>query len=352
MITFAELTEHPERLTDGMRSPMLHADGTMTLLWEGMPPAGPLYYQGEWMAQPAPLTYLEECDIWGADFTAPPLPPTVCSWLRVGEDATFLHTSRPSWRHQAELRGPALPPLPEPGMARSSLFAEVRLPTPHLATATRRLRLFAPGATYRDALYVLDGERFAGPTLDFPAATDALGQLGAARPTLIVAVDGGGANRAVEFLRTGALNAAARAWFTGALVPYIAETYGAQRHWLMGASYEAAFALQLLLAPASRFAGGICCSAWHAGGYGEIVTLAEQWSGDGRIFLSHGDFGFGESANLAHARALTEILRRRGQGVRYHEAPGNGHIHASWSRIVPLGLRWLFADVATGGSVE
>jgi enterochelin esterase-like enzyme len=343
MITFAELTAHPDRLTDAMRSPTIHADGTMTLLWEGMPPVGPLFYQGEWMEHPAPLTYLEECDIWGADIIAPPLPPTVCSWLRIGEDATFLRASLPSWRHTEALLGPDLPPLTTPQPPLSSLFAEVPLPTPTLATPSRRIRLFAPGATYGDALYVLDGETFAGPDADFPAATDGGQRAGAVPPTLVVAVASGGANRLTEFLRLGTLNAVARTWFMDDLVPYITATYGVQRHWLVGTSSAASFALQLLLDPAGVFAGGVCCSPWHQDGYESLATMAESWTGDGRIFISHGDFGFGETANLPRSRALAVLLRQRGHAVRYHEAIGYGHTFASWSRILPIGLAWLFA---------
>ncbi len=343
MITFAELVAHPERLTDAMRSPIIHADGTLTLLWEGMPPDAPLRYQGEWMAHPAPLRYLEECDLWGADVAAPPLPPTVCSWLRIGTDARFLRASLPSWRHDDQLRGPALPPLPTPGVPLSSLLAEVPIPTPTLATPTRRVRLFAPGATYRDALYVLDGATFAGPGLDFPAVTDDLTRAGAAPPLLVVAVASGGPRRPAEFLRSGVLNAAARAWFAEALVPHISATYGVTRHWLVGTSNAASFALQLLLDPAGGFAGGVCCSPWHGDSYDAIATLAAGWAGPERIFISHGDFGYGEVQRLGQARALAALLAERGGAVAYHEAAGYGHTEASWSRVFPIGLRWLLA---------
>jgi enterochelin esterase-like enzyme len=344
MITFAELSAHPERLTDAMLSPIFHDDGTMTLLWEGMPPDGPLYYQGEWMEHPAPLTYLEECDLWGTDAPAPALPPTVCSWVRIGTDAQFLRASLPSWRHTEALRGPALPPLPPRGLPLASLFAELRLPTPTLATPTRRVRLFAPGATYRDALYVLDGTTFVGPDADFPAATDAALRMGAAPPILVVAVDAAGPNRPAEMVATGTLNAAAQTWFRDDLVPHVAATYGATHHWLVGTSNAASFALQLLLDNSGTFAGGICCSPWPQDGYDAVATLAEQWAGGARIFLSHGDFGYGESKHLPRTRAIADVLARKSSGVRYHEAAGYGHTYASWSRLLPLGITWIFAE--------
>ena len=346
MITFAQLAAHPALLTDALRSPMLHADGTMTLLWEGMPPDDPLYYQGEWMEHPAPLTYLEECDIWGADITAPPLPPTVCSWLRIGTNATFLRASLPSWRHEERLLGPDVPPLPPRTIATSSLFAELRLPSPALATPARRIRLFAPGATYRDAVYVLDGASFAGSEHDFPAALDALHAQGGAPPTLVVAVDSAGPQRPTEYLPTGARNVAAREWFASTLVPYIQATYGVERHWLVGASNGASFALQLLFAEPAIFAGGVCCSPWHGDGLPVILAAAQQWRGDARIFISHGAFGFGETLRLPGSQSLAALLARNGRTIRFHEAPGYGHTEYSWSLLFPIGLRWLFATPA------
>lgn len=55
MFTFAQPKEHPELLTPDARSPIIHPDATMTVLWEGDPGLDTPSCLAEWWEQSQPL---------------------------------------------------------------------------------------------------------------------------------------------------------------------------------------------------------------------------------------------------------------------------------------------------------
>lgn len=105
--TFSQARQHPELLTAALSSPIIHPDGTLTVLWEGDPGTAVPKCITEWLATPQPLEQIPGTFIWGTDLSAPPLPRTICSYVRVMAEGKML----PSPRHHPDLRGPDLPPL-------------------------------------------------------------------------------------------------------------------------------------------------------------------------------------------------------------------------------------------------
>jgi hypothetical protein len=106
MLTFAQLKEHPELLTPDVRSPIIHPDNAMTVLWEGDAEGDDLLCFTEWWEQTQPLEQIPGTNIWGGDFATPDLPRTVCTTVGVGNDG---RGPLPSARHSRYLLGPDLP---------------------------------------------------------------------------------------------------------------------------------------------------------------------------------------------------------------------------------------------------
>lgn len=340
MLTFAQLKQNPALLTSAVRSPIVHATGGVTVLWQGDAAGADLVCRVEWLDGPQALERIPGTDIWGADLPAPPLPAAVCSTITIGSQAQ----SAPL--HVEAFTGPLTPPLPIYAGAPSPLVAEVSLPSLALTTPTRRARIFAPadGPAPTLALLALDGQTFAGPDADLPIALDDLRRSGAAPQCLVVAIDGApGAGRHAEFLMDGPQNAATRRWFAEVAHPTLSAQFGVERWLVAGWSNSASLALQLTLERPDLFAGCAAFSPWSRGGAASVQALAERWSGDSRIWLSHGTFGLGEARMLPTTRALAQALTQRGAQTRYHEAEGYGHCYGAWGRLLPLALRWLFA---------
>jgi enterochelin esterase-like enzyme len=345
VITFAQLKQHPELLTPEVHSPIFHSNGTMTIIWEGDPSQEGLMYVGEWMEKPEPLEHIPNTGIWGIDAPAPLLPRTVCSYVAVGNDREAL----PSPRHQRDLFGPDLPPLPIAEGDPSALAEEVTLPAPGLAGNERRVRiLLPPGYTKEQTyhtLYLTDGQMEIDQEKRFPAVTDTLRQRGEMPPVILVAMDNGGRERPEEYLIGGSRNLAARAWVWETVVPYVDARYPAAGRWAVGGSNGGSMAAQLVLGRPDLFSGGAFYSPWHRGGLEDILRVADAWPGGGRVAISHGTFGLGEQKNLPGARALVEHLRARGAQVHFLELEGYGHNFAAWHRAMPLLLRWLLSYV-------
>jgi len=354
VITFAQLKQQPELLTPEVRSPIFHLDGMMTILWEGDPGAEGVMYQGEWMEQPAPLEQIPGTNIWGIDAPAPPLPRTVCSYIGVGNDSG----PRPSPRHQRDIFGPDLPPLPIAEGEPSTLAEEIVLPAPGLAGGERRVRILLPpgyqaGQPYH-TLYSTDGQMALDQGQWFPAVLDSLRHRGEAPLVILVAMDNHPTERPAEYLIDGSRNLAARAWVWETVVPYVEARYPARRRWAVGGSNGASMALQVMLGRPDLFSGGAFYSPWHGNGSSTmaILRMANTWPGGGRIAISHGTFGLGERKNLPRARPLAVHLQVRGAAVHFLKLEGYGHNFAAWHRAMPLLLGWLFEPfffLRTGG---
>ncbi len=183
MLTFAQLKTQPELLTPDARSPIIHENGTMTVLWEGDPGQEDVLCQAEWWEKPQPLEHIPGTNIWGGDFPAPDLPRTVCAAVGVGNDYGLLLSPR----HNRYLLGPDVPAPLTPEGAPSTLAEDVVLPAPGLAGDARRVRIYLPpgyeaGQPYH-TLYLNDGQVELDSGKRFPAAADTL-QLALGRPDL------------------------------------------------------------------------------------------------------------------------------------------------------------------------
>ncbi len=342
MLTIAKLKDHPELLTPDVRSPILHPDGTMTILWEGDPGSADLVCLTEWWEQPKPLAQIPGTNIWGGDFSAPDLPRTLCSWVEVGNEREAL----PSPRHSRYLLGPDLPPLLMSEGKPSTLAEDVTLPAPGLAGDERRVRIYLPpgytaGQPYH-TLYLTDAQMELDTEKRFPATADTLRHRGEAPPVILVVMDNGGAARPEEYLAGGSRNLAARRWVWETVIPYADARNPAIRRWMVGGSNGASMALQLALGRPDLFSGGAFFSPWHRDGLEEILRLADEWPGGGRFAISHGTFGLGERKNLPSAHALVERLQARHATVHFMEQEGYGHNFYAWQLTVPELLRWVF----------
>ena len=346
MVTFAQIKRDPALLTRDVRSPIIHPEGSVTVLWQGgddtaEEASAGIFCQVAWLDDPQPLERIPGTDLWGADLPCPPLPATCCSTIHVGS----LARSLPSPLHNESLTGPLTPPLPRYQCAPSPIVFDETWPADGLSTPSRRIRVFAPadGVTPGYALLALDGQTFVDPGADLPIALDALRDAGEAPPCIVVAVDSApAAGRQSEYLMDGAHNVAALRWLADAVYPAISTRFGVERWSVAGWSNSGSLALQMALERPDLFAGCAALSPWSRGGAPGLQALAEQWSGAGRIWLSHGDFGLGETRNLPVTRALAAALIRRSPDVRYHEAEGYGHCYGAWSRLLPDALRWLY----------
>ena len=138
--TFSQARQHPELLTATLSSPIIHPDGTLTVLWEGDPGTAVPKCVTEWLATPQPLEQIPGTFIWGTGLSAPPLPRTICSYVRVMAEGKML----PSPRHHPDLRGPDLPPLLPLSFEQTTLAEDVTLPAPGLAGDSRRVRIYVP----------------------------------------------------------------------------------------------------------------------------------------------------------------------------------------------------------------
>jgi enterochelin esterase-like enzyme len=346
MLSFAHLKDHPDLLTPDTRSPIIHPDGTMTVLWEGDPAQGEVMCLAEWWEQPRPLEQLAGTRIWGGDFPAPDLPRTVCARVGIGNDAGPLLSPR----HIPYLLGPDLPaPLTSEG-APSTLAEDTLLPAPGLAGDERRVRIYLPPG-YQEGqrchtLYLTDGQMELDAEKRFPAVADTLRHQGAAPPLALVVLYTGGGARQEEYIVDGSRNPAARRWVWESVVPYVEARYPAVQRWTVGGSNGASMALQLALGRPDLFSGGAYFSPWHRGGLDAMLSLANAWPGGGRFAISHGNFGLGERQNLPGAHALAERLRARGAVVHFVEQDGYGHNFYAWQLVVPELLRWLFKEIA------
>jgi enterochelin esterase-like enzyme len=344
MLTFAQLKSHPEALTPDARSPILHPDGTMTILWEGNPGQDGVQCLAEWWEQPRPLKHISGTALWGSDFPAPDLPRTVCALVGVGNERGAL----PSPRHHRYLLGPDLPQPLAPEGEPSTRAGDVTLPAPGLAGNRRRVRVYLPpgyeaGQPYH-TLYLTDGQMELDTERRFPAVTDTLRQHGEAPPVILVAMDNGGPARPEEYVAGGSRNLDARGWVWETVVPYVDARYPAIQRWAVGGSNGASMALQLALGRPDLFGGGVFYSPWHRDGLDEVLGLADEWPGGGRFVISHGNFGLGERKNLPGAHALVEYLQARQAVVHFMERDGHGHNFYAWQLAMPDLLRWLFAD--------
>jgi enterochelin esterase-like enzyme len=346
MPSFAELKEHPELLTPDMRSPIIHPDGTMTVLWEGDPGADAPSCMTEWWEQPQPLERLAGTNIWGGDFPTPDLPRTVCASVGVGNELGPLLSPR----HSRYLLGLDLPAPLTPEGAPSTLAVDVLLPAPGLAGDARRVRIYLPPDYRREqeyhTLYFTDGQMELDVEKRFPAAADTLRHQGAAPPLMLVVMDNGGLARPEEYLANGSRNAAARRWVWETVLPFVEARYPATQRWTVGGSNGASMALQLALGRPDLFSGGAFFSPWHRNGLEAVMSLAGDWPGSGRFAFSHGNFGLGERKNLPGTRTLAARLRARGATVYFVEQEGYGHNFYAWQLVVPDLLRWLFLEGA------
>jgi enterochelin esterase-like enzyme len=345
MLTFAQLKEHPELLTPDVRSPILHDDGTLTVLWEGDPGPDQLICLAEWWEKPQPLEHVPGTNLWGGDFPTPDLPRTVCASVGVGNEREPL----PSPRHSRYLLGPDLPAPLTPEGEPSTLAEDVMLPAPGLAGDQRRVRVYLPpgyeaGKPYH-TLYLGDGQMELDSEKRFPATTDTLRQRGEAPPVILVVMDNGGPARPEEYIAGGSRNLAARRWVWGTVVPYVDARYPASRRWLVGGSNGASMALQLALGRPDLFSGGVFYSPWHRDGLEAVLSLADEWPGGGRFAISHGSFGVGERKNLPGSYALVERLGARRAAVSFIEKEGYGHNFYAWQLVVTELLRWFFSNL-------
>lgn len=347
MLTFAQLKDHPELLTPDVFSPILHSDGTLTILWEGDPGQEEVLCVAEWWERPKPLEHIHGTNLWGGDFPAPDLPRTVCASIGVGNESGAF----PSPRHHRYLLGPDLPePLALEGEP-STRAEDVILPAPGLAGDQRRVRVYLPpgyeaGQTYH-TLYLTDGQMELDEEKRFPTVTDTLRHRGAAPPVMLVVMDNGGPARPEEYIAGGSRNLAARRWVWETVVPYVEARYPASRRWAVGGSNGASMALQLALGRPDLFSGGVFYSPLHRDGLEEVLRLADEWPGGGRFGVSHGNFGLGERKNLPGAHALVEHLQARQAVVHFMERDGHGHNFHAWRLAMPDLLRWLFADMVS-----
>jgi enterochelin esterase-like enzyme len=345
MLTFAQLKDHPELLTPDMRSPILHPDGTLTILWEGDPGPEEVLCLTEWWEQPQPLEQIPGTSLWGGDFPTPDLPRTVCAWVEVGNERIAM----PSPRHSKYLLGPDVPAPLTPEGEPAMLAEDVTLPAPGLDGDQRRVRIYLPsgyaaGQPYH-TLYLTDGQMELDTEKRFPAATDTLRHRGEAPPVILVVMDNGGPARPEEYLAGGSRNLAARRWVWETVIPYAEARYPASQRWAVGGSNGASMALQLALGRPDLFSGGVFYSPWHRDGLEAVLRLADEWPGGGRFVISHGNFGLGERRNLPGAHALVEHLRARQAVVHFLERDGHGHNFYAWQLAMPDLLRWLFADL-------
>jgi enterochelin esterase-like enzyme len=346
MLTFAQLKDHHELLTPDARSPILHPDGTLTVLWEGDPGLEEVQCLAEWWEQPQPLEHIPGTALWGGDFPAPDLPRTVCAWVEVGNERVSL----PSPRHNRYLLGPDLPQPLAPEGEPATLAEDVTLPAPGLAGNQRRVRVYLPpgykaGQPYH-TLYLTDGQMELDAEKRFPAVTDTLRHRGEAPPVSLVVMDNGGPARPEEYIAGGSRNLAARRWVWETVVPYVEARYPASRRWAVGGSNGASMSLQLVLGRPDLFSGGVFYSPWHRDGLDELLGLADGWPGGGRFVVSHGNFGLGERKNLPGALALVEHLEARQAVVRFMERDGHGHNFYAWQLAMPDLLRLLFEEIA------
>ncbi len=347
MLTFAQIKREPALLTTDARSPIVHPEGRVTVLWQAddntaEEASAGVFCQVAWLDEPQPLERIPGTNIWGIDLPCPPLPATLCSTIHVGSRTRSL----PSSLHDEALTGPLTAPLPSYLAAPAPIVFDETIPAEGLSSASRRVRVFAQAedVTPRHALLVLDGQTFAGPSADLPVALDDLRRLGEAPQCIVVAVDGAsGAGRQSEYLMDGAHNMAARRWFAEVVRPIISTHFGVERWSVMGWSNSASLALQLALERPDLFSGCAAFSPWSRAGAAGLRALAGQWPGSGRIWLSHGDFGLGEARTLPVTQALATALIQRGANVQYYEAKGYGHCYGAWSRLLPHALRWLYA---------
>ncbi|HLV99260.1 MAG TPA: alpha/beta hydrolase-fold protein [Ktedonobacterales bacterium] len=345
MFTFAQLKGHPELLTPDVRSPIMHADGTMTVLWEGDPGPGAPSCLAEWWEQPQPLEQISGTRIWGGDFPTPDLPRTVCASVGIGNERGPLLSPR----HSRYLLGPDLPTPLTPEGKPSTRAVDTVLPARGLAGGERRVRIFLPPG-YQDGqryhtLYLTDGQMELDTEKRFPAIADTLRHQGAAPPLLLVVMDNGGTARPDEYLAGGSRNLAARRWVWETVVPYVEARYPAAQRWTVGGSNGASMALQLALGRPDLFSGGAYFSPWHRNGLDAVLSLADEWPGGGRFAISHGNFGLGERKNAPGAYALFERLGASGATVHFIEKDGYGHNFHAWQLAVPELLRWLFEEV-------
>jgi len=344
MVTFAQLKDRPELLTPDIRSPLFHPDQTMTVIWEGAPETSEVLCLAEWMDHPVALEHIPGTKVWGGDFPAPPLPPTVCTRVEIGDRTRVL----PSFRHVPDVFGPDLPatlPLTDPT---STLVDDVWLPATGFAERKRRVRIYQPHGRGVDAaldvLLVFDAQMAVDQSRWFPAMTDTLWQQQRLPPLLVVAVDHAGRDRPREYIAGEIYNHAARQWISETVLPYVDAHHAARAHWLLGTSLGASMALQVAAARPSLFAGGLFLSPWHQTGRAAVFDLVNHWPGGGRFFISSGTFGKGEQQHRVDTAELAERLSARGAQVAYVEREGYGHAFAAWERILPEGLSWLFTE--------
>ncbi len=345
MITFAQLKEHPDLLTPEIHSPIFHADGRMTIIWEGDPGQDELKMLApDWMEQEVALEQIPGTSIWGGDFPAPVLPRTVCTTVLVGVESASL----PSPRHEPYVHGPDLPPLPTTEGEPSILAEEVILPAPGLAGEQRRVRIYTPhgytnGQPY-NIFYLPDGQLEIEREQRFPAVTDTLLHQGQIPPVILVMMDHAEKERPEEYLIGGSRNLAARRWVWEGVIPYVEEHYAAAKRWAVGGSNGASFAAQLVMGRPDLFSGGAFYSPWHRNGLDDILRMADDWPGGGRFAISHGNFGPGERKNLPGAQALIERLKARQATVHFVELDGFGHNFHAWHFALPGLLRWLLGE--------
>lgn len=344
MLTFAQLKDHPDLLTPDVRSPIIHPNNTMTVLWEGEAGADQIICLAEWWEQPQPLEHVPGTNLWGGDFATPDLPRTICVSIGVGNEREPL----PSPRHSRYLLGPDLPAPLTPEGEPSTLAEDIILPAPGLAGDQRRVRIFLPSdydaARPYHTLYINDGQMELDEEKRFPTASDTLRHRGEMPPVILVVMDNGGMARPDEYIAGGSHNEAARRWVWETVIPYVDARYPASQRWVVGGSNGASMALQLALGRPDLFSGGACFSPWHRDGLEAVLSLADTWPGGGRFAISHGTFGVGERKNLPGTHALVERLRARQATVHFLEQEGYGHNFYAWQLTIPELLRRLFAD--------
>lgn len=339
MPTFAQLLENPALLTPELRSPILHPDSTITILWEGETGGGKPFTIAEWVEGEIALHQIPGTNLWGVDLSAPPIPATVCTRFPVGWDGRAM----PSARHNPILVGSATPELVGAPQAGSQLDADLTLP---LGQDARRLRTFLPpGATAADSLpvlIVLDAQFFVDRNPAFPRTTDRLAEEGAIPRLLLVALDNSPTNRGGEFQAGTPENDLARRWVWEQVLPWVQERYpNAGPVWILGFSMGAGFTAQLLLGRPDQFAGGALLSPAFGDGQEAVWQLAKASEGGHRLWLSHGDFGTWEQKTLPATTELAERLACQGNQVQFTHFPGFGHTLEAMERCFGPSLRWL-----------
>ncbi|HTK06179.1 MAG TPA: alpha/beta hydrolase-fold protein [Ktedonobacteraceae bacterium] len=342
--TFSHLRQHPEDLPEALSSPITHQDGTITVLWEGNPDTAIPMCVTEWLATPRPLEQLPGTSIWGVDLDAPPLPPTICSYVRV-----MIHGKvSPSPRHHPDLRGPDLPPLLSLSSGHLFLAEDIVLPAPGLAGDARRVRVYVPHDYHTHhpypALFWLDAQSAIDQLHWLPGLPETLWLRGEMPPMIVVAMDHGGQARPEEYLADEQRNPAARAWVWNTILPYIIARYPLDQCWLVGVSNAASMALQLMLAKPGVFAGGLFLSPRHRKGLEAVLALAEHWPGGGHFFLGQGDFGLGEQQAVPDSQMLAKRLQEHRANVHFVIKPGYGHTFDAFFLLLIEGLRWLFRE--------